>query len=141
VIVNTDPSFLELMRELLFDEGYDTLTCTESQEAFEITRQRQPQLLILELLITDPQRGWMLVHTMRVHPQTANLPIIVATTAAQLIRDNEAHMRSQGCNVLLMPFDVDELLTMVDMIVPAPTIHTEPHLTCGACYSRSSCPS
>jgi DNA-binding response OmpR family regulator len=137
-IVNTDPSFLELMRELLHDEGYATLTLTDHQQACAIMLPRQPQLLILELRITDPERAWRVVTTMRMHPQTASIPIIVATTAAQLIGDHGARVRLQDCYILLMPFDVDELLAMVGAILPAPTVHTEPHRICADCSSSAS---
>jgi CheY-like chemotaxis protein len=137
-IVHTDQPFLELMRELLCDEGYNTLTLTECQGAFAIIRQRQPQLLILELLLTNPEDGWMLVNTIRVHPQTTHLPIIIATTAPQLIRDREVFLRSKGCAILLMPFDVEELLTMAGALAPVPTVHTWPHRTRSDCYSSSS---
>jgi CheY-like chemotaxis protein len=120
IILNTDRFFLELMGELLRDEGYDTLIQTESQEAFEVILRRQPHLVIIELLITDPERGWMVLNKMRLHPQTAKIPVVIASTATQLIRDNEQHLREKGCNILLKPFDLEELLTMVSKMIPPP---------------------
>jgi CheY-like chemotaxis protein len=140
-IINADRSFLELMSELFSDEGYRTLALMECQQALEIIVQRQPELLILELRLTDPECGRLMVQTIRSHPQTAHIPIIVATTAAQLIDDLEPRVPLQSCAILLMPFDVEELLAMVGTLVLAPAMHNAPDRTCCACDSSPSCPS
>ena len=120
MIVNTDQYFIELMSELLRDEGYETLTMMEGQEAFEVILHRQPQLVMIELVITDPERGWMVLNKMRLHPETAKIPAIIASTGGPLIRDNEEHLRSKGCDILLKPFDLEEMLTIVGRMVAPP---------------------
>jgi CheY-like chemotaxis protein len=75
---------------------------------------------MIELVITDPEAGLMVLNKMRLHPKTARIPVIVASTITQLIRDNEEHLQSKGCDILPKPFDLEELLTMVGKYVPPP---------------------
>jgi CheY-like chemotaxis protein len=118
VVTNTDLSFLEMIREFLEDEGYAVEIVEEEDQAFELIKERQPALVILELLILDPERGLMVLNKMRLDPQTTHIPVIIASTATQLVRDNEAHLRAKRCDILLKPFDLEELLTMVSTHAP-----------------------
>ncbi len=117
--VNADAPFLEMIKEFLGEEGYDVITLMENHGAFEIIKSRRPRLVILELLINDPERGWMVLNKMRLDPETAHIPVIIASTATDLIERNEAHLRAKRCDILLKPFDLEELLAMVDTYVRA----------------------
>lgn len=117
--LNADMAFLEMIRDLLNDEGYETIIMSEHSDAFKAILGQQPRLVMIELLITDPEAGLMVLNKMRLHPQTRHIPVIIASTATQLIRDNEEHLRSKGCDILLKPFDLEELLTIVEKYVPS----------------------
>src|SRR5690242_10162753 len=117
IVVNADWSFLEMLSEFLEEEGYQALPIKENGEPFEIIKRRMPQLVFLELLSTDPDRGWMVLNKMRLDPKTSRIPVIIASTGTQLIRDNEQHLRAKGCEILLKPFDLEELLTLVGRLV------------------------
>lgn len=118
IILNADLSFLELMREFLSEEGYNVRIVGENTSAFETILAERPQLVIIELMIHDPEAGLMVLNKMRLHPVTRKTPVIIASTTTQLIRDNEEHLRSKGCEILPKPFDLEELLTMVGKFVP-----------------------
>lgn len=120
MVLNADQSFLDMICELLIDEGYDALTLRERDMAFEAILEHQPQLVIIELLFTNPEAGLMVVNKMRLHPKTVHIPVIIASTTTQLIKDNEAHLRSKGCDFLQKPFDLEELLTIVSKYVLPP---------------------
>jgi CheY-like chemotaxis protein len=112
-IVDNDLSFLEMMGQLLGDEGYEPLVLDTNSDAFAIIRQRQPQLVIIELLIMDPDYSWLVLNKMRLDPQTAHIPVIISSTATDLLQRNEAHLRSKRCDILLKPFELEDLLVMV----------------------------
>ena len=117
IVLNADMDFLAMIREFLCDEGYEVLIVQENQSAFEVIGERRPRLVMIELLITNPEAGLMVLNKMRLHPETTHIPVIIATTTTQLIRDNEAHLRSKGCDFLAKPFDLEELLTIVGKYV------------------------
>jgi len=109
-----------MIREFLMDEGYDAITLHENQAAFQAILDKMPRLVMIELVITNPEAGLMVLNKMRLHPETAHIPVIIATTTTQLIRENEAHLRSKGCDFLAKPFDLEELLTIIGKYVPPP---------------------
>jgi DNA-binding response OmpR family regulator len=120
--VNADMAFLEMIRDFLNDEGYEVIIMRENQAAFEVIVERKPRLVMIELLITDPESGLMVLNKMRLHPETTHIPVILASTTTQLLRDNEAHFRAKGCDILPKPFDLEELLTIVGTYVPPPSL-------------------
>ena len=60
----------------------------------------------------------VVLNKMRLHPDTTRIPVILASTTTQLLRDNEANFRAKGCDILPKPFDLEELLTIVGKYVP-----------------------
>ncbi len=89
----------------------------EDQDPFKTILARKPQLVIIELLFTDPEAGLMVLNKMRLHPETKQIPVILASTITQLLRENEEHLRAKGCDFLQKPFDLEELLTIVGRYV------------------------
>ena len=122
VVMNADRTFLEMMSEFLTEEGYDVLIVQEGPEAFDIIKNRMPAVVLLELLVTDPERGLMVLNKMRLHPETARIPVIIASTVTQLIRDNEPHLRAKGCDILQKPFELEELLSMMGKYIRSPAL-------------------
>jgi CheY-like chemotaxis protein len=102
------------------DGCLDEFLLKENDAAFQAILDRQPSAVMIELVITDPEAGLMILNKMRLHPKTRHIPVIIASTTTQLIKDNEAHLRSKGCEILVKPFDLEELLTVVEKFVPPP---------------------
>jgi CheY-like chemotaxis protein len=94
-VVNSDEAFLEMMQEFLEDEGYEAVTLKQNHRAFEQIKARKPQLVFIELVLTDPESGWMILNKMRLDPQTTTIPVIIASTATDLIARNEEHLRAK----------------------------------------------
>jgi DNA-binding response OmpR family regulator len=49
-----------------------------------------------------------------------HIPIIVCSTATQLIRENESRLYEKNCDILMKPFHLDELLMKVQAILGPP---------------------
>jgi hypothetical protein len=56
------------------------------------------------------------VNTVKLDPSTAPVPVLVCTGAVQELREREPWLREQGCEVLLTPFDIEELLEKVERL-------------------------
>jgi len=113
IVLNHDEAFLEMICDFLTEEGYKSVPTHEDHKAFELIKQRQPQIVFIELVITDPESGLMVLNKMRLHPETKHIPVIIASTVTQLLRDNEEHLRKMGCDILQKPFDLESLLAIV----------------------------
>ena len=116
-VVNDDTIFLELMHDLLTQEGYRTAIWKEGDRAYEMIKEHRPLLVILDIRMENPDTGWMVLELMRLDPQTARIPVIVCSADTQRIREKEAYLREKNCDVLEKPFLLDDLLAKVHAFI------------------------
>jgi twitching motility two-component system response regulator PilH len=120
IVVNQDTVFLELMEELLTEEGYHTSIQKEGDRAYATIKKDKPDLVVLDIRISNPEAGFNVVDLMRIDPETAHIPVIICSTATHIIRENEARLREKNCDILMKPFNIDELLLKVQTIIGQP---------------------
>ena len=111
-VVNDDSAFIDLMSELLYDEGYTTIPHKVGNTAYDMIRDKQPDLVILDIRLETPDSGWVVLDLMRLDPVTNKIPVIVCSGDVVFLRAKEAQLRTKDCFVLEKPFDLDQLLTM-----------------------------
>ncbi|MHB8646108.1 MAG: response regulator [Thermomicrobiales bacterium] len=112
-VVNDDTLFLELMHDLLREEGYRTAIWKEGDKAYEMIKEHRPALVILDIRMERPDTGWMVLELMRLDPATAQIPVIICSADTSRIRAKEAYLREKGCDVLEKPFLLEDLLGKV----------------------------
>ena len=112
VVVNDSPEILELMKELLEDEGYRAILCDQGPGAYRLIKETMPSLVILDLLMTDRPR-WHVLDAVKLDPETAPIPVLICSAAVREIHEAEGRLRAHGCDLLLKPFDLNELLEKV----------------------------
>jgi CheY-like chemotaxis protein len=119
-VVNGDPAFLDVVRELLQDERYNVTTTNFVPRTFDQIAALQPSLLVIDLIVGE-QAGWGLLAELRGEAETRGIPVILVSTSPRLLEDAKANRAMWGGDRhLLKPFDVDDLLGMVaDLIGPA----------------------
>jgi CheY-like chemotaxis protein len=112
-VVNDDTLFLELMHDLLTQEGYRAAIWKEGDTAFEMIKEHEPQLVILDIRMEHPDTGWMILELIRLNPATARIPVIICSADTQRIREKETYLREKWCDVLEKPFILEDLLRKV----------------------------
>jgi DNA-binding response OmpR family regulator len=111
VLIDDDPTFLELMDELLGQfEGYEVLTCCEADLAHELVKAHRPDLVILDVRLGDEESGWKVLERLSLDPETRRLPVLVCSAAIGERPAQEPLLQRRGVDVLPKPFDLDELL-------------------------------
>ncbi|HET9015478.1 MAG TPA: response regulator [Thermomicrobiaceae bacterium] len=112
-VVNDDTAFLELMEELLSDEGYRTVIHRESDTAYQAIRGAMPALVILDIRMEHPEGGWNVLELLRLDPKTTGIPVIVCSADAIQLRAKQEHLQRHRAVSIEKPFDLDELLELV----------------------------
>ena len=51
LVVDDDPAILDLIAQVLIEEGYDVLTSGSGRTAVELAREQFPKLILLDLMI------------------------------------------------------------------------------------------
>jgi twitching motility two-component system response regulator PilH len=81
-VVNDDTAFLNLMYELLTDEGYSCFLHIVGSTAYEKIRDEMPDLVILDVRMDEPESGWHVFDLLKLDPETHDIPVIVCSADA-----------------------------------------------------------
>ncbi len=115
VAVDDSPELLEIVQTCLEAEGYRVVASRDLEGATPTVKETRP-----DLVIADVRGGgvadWHAVNSVKLDSSTASVPMLVCTGAVQELREREPWLREHGCDVLLKPFDLDELLAKVEQL-------------------------
>ncbi len=126
LIINDTQEILDLMQELLEEEGYRV---TSSLALLDINKVRAlaPDIIVQDLLFEGTQElGWKFLTLARLDPVLARIPLVLCTAAVRTVNDPEmaAQLDRQGIRVVLKPFTIEELLTPLSEVRTAQSLIT-----------------
>ena len=119
VAVDGHGEFLEIMQELLEEEGYQVVIAPDADRAYRKIRELMPDLVLLDVLMPDVP-AWHVMDLLSLHPQTTKIPILVCSAAVNELRERESFLRDQGIDILVKPFELQALLDKVARAIGAP---------------------
>lgn len=103
-----------MFRMLLEMEGYDVVLSGMPILKVSEVEQIRPDLIILDLIFGDQKTGWQMLQMLKMQRSTAGIPVIVCTAALREVQEQEGYLVSQGVRVIYKPFDIDDLITMIE---------------------------
>jgi adenylate cyclase len=114
LVVDDQPPNLRLLDAILQPRGYRTLIATSGQEALEVLRRDEVDLVLLDILMPGMD-GYEVCRRIREHPDTEFLPVVMITASdtAEKVRATEAG----ADDFVTKPFDHGELLARVGSLV------------------------
>lgn len=119
LIINDTQELLELFRLILEPEGNEViLSGTPILKVSEIEK-IQPDLILLDILFGNRTVGWQMLEMLKLNRSTATIPVIVCSAASRDVQEQEGYLVSQQVRVLYKPFDIDNLLTMIQQALMA----------------------
>jgi CheY-like chemotaxis protein len=120
-VANDDHTYIEMVRDLLIDAGYPHVVGHGGGGAFHRIRDEQPTLVILDINLISPGRGWSTLDAVKLHPKTRHIPVILCSTDMHLIEKKAGMLRDLGCDSLEKPFDIETLLEKVAAAIGPPS--------------------
>jgi len=121
LVLNNDNAFLDLMREVLGDEGYDVTVRKVWDGAYEVVKRTNPDLIILDVLLDNAGAGFQLVDLLTLDPSTRSIPIVIASTSTQQLKERTEAFTTMGIPIIGKPFDLEILLGVVHRALQAGT--------------------
>ena len=103
LVVDDEDVVLQMVQELLADEGFVVLTTSEGRLALSMALQAQPELIITDLMMPG-MSGRVLRERLKAEPHTARIPVLVMSAAYQ------AQPGDDFAGVIHKPFDIDDFL-------------------------------
>ena len=119
LVINDTQEIIDLMRELLEDEGYRVTTSLALLDIDKV-KALVPDVIVQDLLFEGTQElGWKFLTLVRLDPQLARVPLVLCTAAVRTVNDPEMaeQLEQKGIRVVLKPFTIDDLLTTLDEVL------------------------
>jgi CheY-like chemotaxis protein len=113
-IVEDDDAIRTLFEDLLEGEGYLCVASTSWLTDVEQLELQRPDLLILDIVLGGGASGWKFLDELSRHPHAAAIPVIVCTADTGALVDKQAVLRERGIRWLAKPFDVQDLLHLIE---------------------------
>jgi len=107
LVVDDEPTILELLVELLHDEGYATLAARDGVAAREVLGRTVPDLVITDAMMPGLD-GLRLVGWMRKQPELHQVPVIILSAVTRVDPGT-----LDGVTFVAKPFDLATLLDAI----------------------------
>lgn len=120
-IVSHSSGILELLSEVLADEGYHMLPVQYSREVCHQLAHYQPSLILLDVVPHRKQVTWDVFRILKRHLSTRTIPIILTTSGNPNALEVRTALTFKGVQVLQKPFDPETLLGMIRQMLSAYT--------------------
>jgi CheY-like chemotaxis protein len=116
LVVEDIPDILNLLETTLTFKGYRVSTAQNGEEALRQIQNEQPALIIADILMPKMD-GFSLVHHLRIHPETRNIPVVFLS-ATYVTPEDKDFALSIGVNRFIeKPVDMDVFLPMVERLM------------------------
>lgn len=79
LVIDDDPTAIELIELILESEGYEVVKSYGGKEGIDVVIKEKPDLVILDLIMPEVS-GFNIAYQMRQNPETKNIPIIILTS-------------------------------------------------------------
>jgi len=112
LVVEDEPTLLETLEYNLSHQDYDVLTAADGLQALRVAREKQPDLMILDLMLP----GIDGVEVCRILRQEMNLPILMLTARDEEI-DKVVGLEVGADDYMTKPFSMRELLARVKALL------------------------
>ncbi len=116
IVVDDEPPIVEVVCDVLEDEGFHVVPCEHGREAFSCIRREHPRLVMLDIQMPQVD-GIQVFQLMRADPVTADTPVIFFTANDHILRQKLPNYRQMGAELLPKPFDLTKLITLVEQVI------------------------
>ena len=123
MVIEDTPHVLDLLVEILEEAGYRVTPEPFKGgigEVFDRLKQEPPDLMLLDLMLGEAATGWDLLCRLKRDHETQAVPVVLCSAAANLGRQEQTLLTDLAVDVVLKPFDIDDLVATVDRALAEP---------------------
>ena len=111
LVVDDQPANVKLLGVKLSSAGYEVLKAYSGEEAVEISRKLQPDIILLDIIMPGMD-GFEVTERLKQDPETSTIPIVLLTSLAG-VDDNVRGLDAGADDFLSKPVNQTELFTRV----------------------------
>ena len=115
LIVDDNPTNLEVLRVRLGAQGYELVTAVDGEDALAKVREFEPDLVLLDVMMPIMD-GWDTLKTIKGNEATLNIPVVMVT--AKIGEEDRARgLREGATDYICKPFAPREVVQRVKSIL------------------------
>jgi len=114
LVVDDDPDLVAICSLILESEGYDVDAALDGCQAIDKVS-ASPDVVLMDVMMPVLD-GLTVCKMVKQDPQTRNVPVIIMS-ASESLRERG---REYADAVLVKPFDIDQMVSAVNNLVPSP---------------------
>ena len=116
LFIDDDPSFVEEMKFLLEENGFEVTTANDGEDAYKLADKQDFDLVITDMLMTRSNGMEVIIHMREFHPSVKIITITGGGWAsAEFHLDSARLIGSDGC--LAKPFPIAGLLEEIRRVM------------------------
>ena len=85
VVVDDEPPIVDVVCDVLHDEGFTTVSCQHGREAYSCILQSRPELVILDIQMPEVD-GIQVFRQVRAEPRTQHIPVMFFTATSHILQ-------------------------------------------------------
>ncbi len=109
LVVDDDPSVLEMMQRFLIKEGYRVETARNGKEGLEKARRTRPAVITLDVMMPQMD-GWAVLSALKADPELSAIPVIMVT----IVDDKNMGFTLGAADYLTKPVDRNRLAEVLN---------------------------
>lgn len=114
-VINDTQEILELFRAILEEEmGHEVVLDSYKPHMLDIIKEAHPDLIISDHVFGEEKVGFQLLQRLKMDRETANIPAIICSAAIKDLKEIEGYLTAKNVGVLYKPFEVDDLISLVN---------------------------
>ncbi|MFC2051393.1 response regulator transcription factor [Chloroflexota bacterium] len=113
LVVDDEPAFLRLVKQVLTQQGFEVFTASDGQEALRILYARKPDLVLLDVVMPGMD-GWQTCQRIR---EISDVPIIILTGEQKSEEDIVSGLDYGADEYLFKPVGNKELVARVRAVL------------------------
>ena len=125
-VIDDDAACRELLHDLLSEEGYTVHLFPDRATAARCLRDLAPAAVILDVRLETPTAGWEVLADLRHDPVLHATPVLVCSADRIALQERAGELGRQECMILAKPFDLDELLVLLQQLAHRTSRHLLP---------------
>lgn len=108
LIVDDDSAFLDLQARTLERAGYMVYTATSGQQALDLARSLQPDIITLDIQMPQTN-GWQVLEQLKADPDLSRIPVVLIS----ILDDHQAGLALGASEYLVKPVSMARVLLSV----------------------------
>ena len=112
VCIEDDPHIIDLIRLILHRKGVNLIGVTCSQEGVNAIRRHHPDLVLLDLMMPEPD-GWQILRDLERDPELESIPVIVVSVRSRRTESLGGRPALRVADYVTKPFGIQRLLDSV----------------------------